>query len=58
LLRTRADRLSRETLSLGEMVFRISFRTLGNPSLDALDNRVAWFSPVSLAIAFHVFPAR
>ncbi len=56
--RTSAERLSRDTFSLEEIVFRISFLTLGNPSRDALESRVDWFNPRSSEIAFQVFPAR
>jgi len=40
LERTKAERLSRETVSLEETVFLISFLTFGNPSLEAFDSNV------------------
>ena len=58
LFRTKIERDSRDWFSLGEIVFLISFLTAGNPSLEALDNRVDWFSPKSLEIAPHVLPDR
>jgi hypothetical protein len=58
LERTSADRLSNETLSFEEIVFRISRFTLVIPSLLALLVSVAKFSLNSLPIAFQVFPDR
>jgi len=58
LLRTIADRLSIETVSLWEIVFLISFLTLVIPSLLALLVKVAKFSFNSLPIAFQVLPDR
>ena len=58
LFRTITDRLSIETVSLWEIVFRISFLTLVIPSLLALLVKVAKLSFNSLPIAFHVFPDR